>query len=50
MKEYWVYHNWPGEKGRKASIHRANCSSCNNGQGVHHKVSPRIKLNSIEES
>jgi len=42
MEEYWVYHNWQAEKGGKARIHRANCSSCNNGQGVHHKASPRI--------
>ena len=41
MKEYWVYYNRQAEKGYKARIHQANCRTCNNGQGVHHKVTPR---------
>ena len=29
---FWVYENWVAEK--KAVIHKANCSYCNNGQGT----------------
>lgn len=29
---FWVYENWAAEK--KAVIHKANCSYCNNGQGT----------------
>ena len=30
--KFWIYENWVAEK--KAVIHKANCSYCNNGQGT----------------
>ena len=32
---YFVYHNWTVEAGGRATVHRAHCSFCNNGQGIH---------------
>lgn len=30
--EYWVYENWVRDK---AIVHRADCSFCNSGNGLH---------------
>lgn len=35
MKIYWVYHNWVAVPGGKATIHKAECSFCQYGRGVH---------------
>jgi HTH-type transcriptional regulator / antitoxin HigA len=32
MEEYWVYQNWTHDRAR---VHRAACSYCNHGRGVH---------------
>lgn len=32
IDKFWIYENWVAEK--KAVIHKANCSYCNNGQGT----------------
>ena len=29
---YWVYENYPNNR---ATVHKAECSHCNNGAGVH---------------
>jgi hypothetical protein len=34
MRAFWVYENWTAQ-GHRATVHRANCSFCNNGRGVH---------------
>ncbi len=33
---YYVYENWTRNRGR---IHRADCSACNNGAGIHEQDS-----------
>jgi HTH-type transcriptional regulator / antitoxin HigA len=38
MDEYWVYQNWTHDRAR---VHRAVCSFCNHGQGIHGKSSDR---------
>ena len=32
MMAYWVYENYPNNR---ATVHKAECSYCNNGAGVH---------------
>jgi len=37
---FYVYENWQAE-GHKAIVHRAQCSYCNNGRGIHPGASDR---------
>jgi len=30
---FWIYENWTAEN--KARIHRADCTHCNDGRGIH---------------
>lgn len=39
-QKYYVYENWVAE-GHKVRIHRASCSFCNNGRGIHNTDSTR---------
>lgn len=32
---YYVYENWTVERTPRATIHRAECSFCNDGTGIH---------------
>jgi hypothetical protein len=34
-KEFWVYHNWTAIAGGRATIHKGNCSFCQDGFGLH---------------
>jgi hypothetical protein len=34
MSGFWAYENWRAH-GHRATIHRADCGSCNQGAGVH---------------
>ena len=36
---YYVYENW--QAGRTATVHRAECPSCNHGAGIHPGASDR---------
>ena len=36
---YWVYED---KIRRRATMHRASCSYCNDGKGFHHMVSGRV--------
>ena len=35
-QEYWFYHNWTVVAGGRVTIHKAECSFCQGGRGVHH--------------
>ncbi|HUY80052.1 MAG TPA: hypothetical protein VMV29_25000 [Ktedonobacterales bacterium] len=38
---FYVYENWRVERSTRATIHRANCSYCNNGAGIHPNADTR---------
>jgi len=34
-KKFWIYHNWTAINGGRATIHKSDCSFCNDGAGLH---------------
>ena len=38
MSCYWVYENWPTSRAR---FHRADCSYCDDGRGIHMSAGTR---------
>lgn len=38
MASYWVYENWTHKRAR---VHLAECTRCNNGRGIHPGASAR---------